>query len=517
MVALSSITGSGAASSETISYSWGRPKFASGLNFSQPCASLVTCVCSAPVCTKNGVGISTCFSSLNPPQIYPLGDTCFVIASPSRWGVYGQVYSIANDGTVSTQGDWRCIYDWGHAISCKNTGSCCITCACDVALCCASDRSQHVANADAAGRFYVYGIFGCQEFYSGLTNYCTRVNLQQFCWDSATCSWAYQCQYTNASAQGGGESLSCVEAALSNPMTGVIVAKACNCTCNNRAVNFLICGTRTLTCLCCGGLQNPECHRFYSIRTGDNSLILIPDGTFGACCSAVATKFVITFSDCTVSAVQCYPFTYLPLFCGSPGCGNVPNIGYPPAGTSLDFLYTSVYVCLCNTTYTAYLCNSYFAQNGSSWTSLIVDTNACTNVVCDNSLYRSKASEWFFGNSGGTNCVCCGITNTCENRCQFSGFGPTMKNGYYVEACGGTMYDARLVTKTVDYAPFDIAVGKICLSKGIVDKTGCLCTCTRDVALVGDSWVVQLCCNPAPSCNCLFCFKITTYKYSTDC
>lgn len=490
MVALSTLIGGSGSTSATDSpsYSWGLPKFSKGLNFTSECNSTVECVCCKAVCAVS-VGLSTCGATLGFLQMYPLGDDCFVTTAFGCGAVYGKVYAIGTDGTISPQGDWRCIDDWIYECHQTNSGCACYS---SNNMCCAVNFATMWMTTDAAGRLYTSRVHGCMDQVYPDKLYTCR-HIKQLCWDSAACTWICECRYTNGNANSPYSVLDHHATTTSNPMKGVALLKQCWCNCNNRNRFYaFICGVRRTVSPLCNGTccqDSSECATSFYYRTGTCTFLQQPDSRS---CTARGHFWTVDFSTCNLS---CGPNlgTYRWSYACCAQCGPVPMAGLnPTSGTSISMIAT-FFTCCCAGSYI--LCNKYISTSNLTWEEVIGNTcgAAIGGCVCDKSQgfcsYMCANYQLF-----GSNCV------------------HTLKNGYLTGYDGGGMVDVQPIRGDVDYAPFSIAVSGINLKCGIPS----LSECTKDVILVGDKWVVQLCCAGAAVC-CQWCLKHTVYGYSSEC
>lgn len=523
MVALSTLIGGSGSSTTAAStnYEWGAPKVSAGTTLTACCSTLGVCACCCD-CTAFAAGAGNCYCCRNSSWgMQALGPDCVVMYRSSCWSTVASVYSIASDGTLAKMGSECELFNWACEYSCCFS-SCCYSYSPNYMSCCVRDQTSHSEQSDMCGRFYAlihHGGHDCNQ-----SGYTCCINLKGFCWDSATCQW---CRFVDCRTPAGtpeDPQDACFWQNLQNPIPGVVSYRShgCNCFNNNRmCTGIMIHGVKRAFTLFCGNCCNTGCgdRPVFWGRTGTYNLIAFPHNEYA--CGFAGTGVTIDMDSCTFSRTTCYPNLSVT---GCQCCVNAHG-PFPISTASVDYLFTNFCIGACCH---ATLCNTYVGTNGAVWQKL--EANSCgQSSGCYAHDVNARAAQWAAWGAGkcasqqnGTGGQFCNdsnnpnFTSTCANRCQFGGYGGMMIDGYYVDRCNRDIRDITSVRGDVDYAPFDIALGVTSMQKFICDKTGCTnLSCHRNMALLDNKWLVQLCCDGQGSGY--ICAKLVVYGYNSSC
>tara|TARA_R100001510_G_C7656226_1_gene216032 strand:+ start:1775 stop:3337 length:1563 start_codon:yes stop_codon:yes gene_type:complete len=508
-------TTSASTTTDTTKYSWGTPNLGVCMQFTSECSNACFCFCcNDTVAEANGANRCLCYN--NQWAVHPLGDDCVAVTKGSIYNLVAQVYSIGSDGSLTAMGGTNELFNWMCEFSCCSP-SCCYNYCPQVANCCVSHQLCRSEGTDAAGRMYAYLAFFNRQCHE-VSGYKECVHTKSFCFNPTNCTWGEStCTYKNG--VGANMNIDCAHFALvTNPAKGLVAVRSCYCNCSTQhcySTRYFVCGVHCLINSYCTGCTTTYCQSLpvYIGRTSSNTFLAMHH------CSIISNKqpgykLTVDFDNCTITRGDCMPGMTM----SGCICETSPHSSFPISGSTVDYLVSGINVNNCSSCCYACLTNLYIQKNGSVYSKMEVGSRV-TEAGChpDAQFAQGKAfMEWAFGGRGQHACCCCPhFASTCNNRCQFANFGSKMVNGYQSTCCHYESYDSTAIRGDTDYAPFDVAIGKVCLRKGISDATGCQSNCHRSAVVVGSDWIAQLCENG--QATGYQCAKLAIYGVNSSC
>ena len=506
---------SSATTTDSTKYSWGTPKLGTCMQFTAECSNACFCFCCRDV-TAVANGANVCTDLNGQWALHPLGDNCVLVGKVSCWNFVGQVFAISDSGVLSSKGTCCELFNWMCEWSCCSPDCCCNSCP-QHANQCVRNILCRAEGTDASGRFYALLTYNTNN--CGSTGYDACAHVKTFCFNPTDNSWCDICTFKNGTGPNANPDCA-VDALISNPAKGLVSVRShyCNCTGSNcQCTAYFVHGVRCAFKGYCTGCTTTLCQNrpVYFGRYSDNNFYAMFH------CSDIAGKVPgyqlrVDFENCTVTKGDCMP--------GLTVKGCVTNInphgGFPISGSTVNYLMTNFFfnegqgAACC----WAKLTNTYVTNNGSIYDKMEVCTLVCdAGCFPDEQLAKGMAfAEWTYGNRTRFACnTCPQFCSTCNNRCQFNCMGAKMVNGYYATNCQAEVYDTAPIRGDTDYAPFSVAIGKVCVKKGITDATGCATNCHRSAVVVGSDWIAQLCENGEATGFC--CAKLVIYGVNSSC
>jgi hypothetical protein len=510
-------TSSSAAATTTDStkYSWGTPKLGVCMQLTSECSNLCLCFCCRDL-TAIANGATSCQTVNMSWRVFPFGDNCVVVLRSSCWNLVGQVFAISDSGAITSKGTCCELFNWMCEWSCCSP-SCCYNYGPQTASCCIKNELCRTEGTDAAGRLYAllsYRTNGCN-----CSGYYDCAHVKSFCYDDTSNAWTDVCTYKNST--GSYSNPECATyAMISNPAKGFVSVRShyCNCTGSNcYCTRYFVHGQHCVLNAHCTGCTTTYCQNMpaYFARYGDNNFYAMYH-----CClingRQPGYELRVDFDNCTVTKGNCMPRLTVH---GCP-CSINPHGQFPIAGSTVTYLMTNFFFNEGQGTNCCWakLNNIYVTSNGSVYNKMEVCTKVC-EAGChpDQQLAKGKAfAEWTYGFRADVACSACDYyVSTQNNRCQFNCMGARMVNGYYTTDNNYELYDISAVRGDTDYAPFDVALGKVCLRDGIRSATGSN-SCHASAVVVGNDWIVQLC-NMEEGAGCYICAKLAVYGVNSSC
>ncbi len=506
---------SAATTVDNTKYSWGTPKLGVCMQFTPECSNVCLCFCCRDVTAVDN-GATVCQDLNGQWSVHPLGDNCVVVLKQSCWNLVGQVFSISDSGTITSNGACCELFNWMCEWSCCSP-SCCYNNCPQHANCCVRNSLCRTEGTDAAGRLYALLVHDTNN--CNCANYCNCAHVKTFCYDATSNAWCDVCTYKNGT--GSNISPSCgYHALVTNPAKGFVAVRShyCNCTATNcYCTRYFVHGNQCLLKAYSTGCNTTYCQNMPAFfgRYGDNNFYAMYH-----CClingKQPGYQLRVDFDNCTVTQGDC--MRGLNVFGNA--CDINPHGQFPISGSTVTYLMTNFFF---NEGQGAACCwaslnNVYVTNNGSVYSKMEVCTKRCqAGCFPDEQFGKAFAfGEWTYGLRNDTACSTCQYyESTRKNRCQFNCMGAKMVNGYYATNCHYELYDIAPVRGDVDYAPFDVAIGKVCLRAGITSATGCETSCGRGAVVVGSDWIVQICENGEATGFC--CAKLAVYGVNSSC